>query len=203
MRVIFVLAILAASLALGGCSHPNQAAYAKPRPTPLPHLTEANSVKPRVLRAKTARKTGSPIRPPSQATSSMKPPAPPARKSQEPRPVPSSASPSASAVPSATAKHYLVLDPVGNCSVIDSKSTTGLKIVGDKGGYASAESANRAMKDEAQCKGVVGTGAVDQGAEVKFKAAEAKAKKAGGVHKLTQEDIEGLSYEQIKQLRGY
>jgi hypothetical protein len=59
------------------------------------------------------------------------------------------------------------------------------------------------MKDEAKCKGVVGTGAVDQDADVKFKAAAAKAKRLGGVHKLTQEDIEGLSIEQIKQLRGY
>ena len=38
--------------------------------------------------------------------------------------------------------------------------------------------------------------------EAKFKAAQAKAEKVG-VHKLTQEDIEGLSHEQIKQLRGY
>jgi hypothetical protein len=95
------------------------------------------------------------------------------------------------------------VDTVGNCSVIDSPPSTGLKIVGDKSGYASPESANQAMKDEAKCKGVVGTGAVDQDAEVKFKAAEAKAKKLGGVHKLTQEDIDGLSSEQIKQLRGY
>jgi hypothetical protein len=47
-----------------------------------------------------------------------------------------------------------------------------------------------------------GAGAVGQEAEVKFKAAQAKAK-LGGVHTLTQKDIEGLSLEQIKQLRGY
>jgi hypothetical protein len=45
-------------------------------------------------------------------------------------------------------------------------------------------------------------GAVEQEAEVKLKAAQAKAEKLG-VHRLTQEDIDGLSYEQIKQLRGY
>ena len=45
-------------------------------------------------------------------------------------------------------------------------------------------------------------GAVGQEAEVKFKAAQAKAK-LGGVHTLTQKDIDGLSLEQIKQLRGY
>ncbi|MGA8434622.1 MAG: hypothetical protein WBE89_12975 [Methyloceanibacter sp.] len=45
-------------------------------------------------------------------------------------------------------------------------------------------------------------GAVKQDADVKFKAAQAKAKR-DGVQTLTQKDIEGLSYEQIKQLRGY
>jgi hypothetical protein len=39
-------------------------------------------------------------------------------------------------------------------------------------------------------------------AEAKFKAAQEKAK-LSGVHTLTQEDIEGLSSEQIKELRGY
>jgi hypothetical protein len=38
--------------------------------------------------------------------------------------------------------------------------------------------------------------------EAKLRAAEEKAK-LSGVHALTQEDIDGLSYEQIKQLRGY
>jgi hypothetical protein len=47
-----------------------------------------------------------------------------------------------------------------------------------------------------------GPGAVGQDAEVKFEAAQAKAK-LGGVHTLTQKDIDGLSLEQIKQLRGY
>jgi hypothetical protein len=47
-----------------------------------------------------------------------------------------------------------------------------------------------------------GTGEVKQDSEVKFKAAQAKAKR-DGVQTLTQKDIEGLSYEQIKQLRGY
>jgi hypothetical protein len=47
-----------------------------------------------------------------------------------------------------------------------------------------------------------GSGTVEQETEAKFKAAEAKAKREG-VHSLTNEDIEGLSDEQIKQLRGY
>ena len=47
------------------------------------------------------------------------------------------------------------------------------------------------------------TVAVEEEAKVKFEAARARAMKLGGVQKLTQEDIDGLSYEQIKQLRGY
>ena len=47
-----------------------------------------------------------------------------------------------------------MLDTVGNCSVIDSKPSAGLKIVGEKGGYESKESANQAMKNEVKCKGV-------------------------------------------------
>jgi hypothetical protein len=195
MRAV-VVAILATSLALGGCSHP----YAKPRPSPLAQATKSSSVKPRVLPAKTVRKAQSPIPTLSQATkaSPIEPPPLPVSQSAEAQ----SEAPSASVAPSTTARHYLVLDTVGNCSVIDAKPSGGLKIVGEKGGYASKEGANQAMEDEAKCKGV-GTGAVEQGAEFKFKAAEAKARKLGGVHKLTQEDINGLTYDQIRQLRGY
>ena len=90
-------------------------------------------------------------------------------------------------------------DPVGNCAVVDARPGDGLEIIGDKGGYASLGAANKALKDaKAKCKGVVGTGA-----DAKFKAAKAKAEKLGGVDKLTSEDIEGLSQEQLKQLRGY
>jgi hypothetical protein len=46
------------------------------------------------------------------------------------------------------------------------------------------------------------TAAVEPKVDVKFKAAQAKAKR-DGVQNLTQRDIEGLSREQIKQLRGY
>jgi hypothetical protein len=45
--------------------------------------------------------------------------------------------------------------------------------------------------------------AVVQEAKIKFEAAKARAKKLGGIQKLTRDDIEGLGYEQIKQLRGY
>jgi hypothetical protein len=104
---------------------------------------------------------------------------------------------SRSPMPAAT-RHYVVLDAVGNCAVVDAKPEDGLKIIGDSGGYASWESANKALEDsKAKCKGVVGAGT-----DAKFKAAQVKAKR-DGVQTLTQKDIEGLSYEQIKQLRGY
>ena len=47
-----------------------------------------------------------------------------------------------------------------------------------------------------------GSNNVEQEREAKFKAAEAKAKREG-VDSLTSEDIEGLSPEQLKELRGY
>ena len=108
--------------------------------------------------------------------------------------MPPSKSPSASVLPPATAKHYVALDAVGNCAVVDAKPEDGLKIIGDSGGYASWESAKEA---KAECKDVVAAGVA-----TKFEAAQAKAKR-DGVDTLTKEDIEGLSSEQIKQLRGY
>ena len=45
-------------------------------------------------------------------------------------------------------------------------------------------------------------GALGQEPDAKFKAAQAKAK-LKGVDALTQEDVEGLSREQLKELRGY
>jgi hypothetical protein len=195
MRVAIVLA-LAAFLALSGCSHPNQAAYAMRRPAPLAQPTNTSLTKARAVPAKTVYKARSPIVTVSQV-SPTKPSPLPIRKSTEAPSVP----PTASVAPSATPKHYLVADTVGNCSVIDSKPSDGLKGIGQKDGYASKELANEAMKREPKCKGAQ-TGEAGQNAEVRFKAAEAKAKKLG-VHNLTQEDIDGLTYEQIKELRGY
>ena len=45
--------------------------------------------------------------------------------------------------------------------------------------------------------------AVEQDAQARFEVARGKADRLGGVHLLTQEDIDGLSYEQIQRLRGY
>ena len=275
---IFCTAALVLPLPLSICSHPNQATYAKHRPSPLPwHKTKARFAKPPQLSVSKFQKP--------ETAKSLKPPLRAAKKPEGKSPLPPSGSPSTSVPPPAT-KHYVVLDTVGNCAVIDSKPSTGLKIIGSAGGYTSLKSANKALKDStAKCKDVVERetptpplparkaeawsplppssfepslttsspnppvavyvvrdakgncavvqykpsatsglkiieksnyeecndvveeealiGAVEQGAEAKLKAARAKAEKLGGVHKLTLQDIEGLSAEQIKQLRGY
>jgi hypothetical protein len=46
-------------------------------------------------------------------------------------------------------------------------------------------------------------GTVEHASEAKLKAAQGKAEKLGGVEKLTSEDIDALSREQLKRLRGY
>jgi len=60
----------------------------------------------------------------------------------------------------AGAKYYLEMDTVGNCSVVDSKpsASSGMKIIGDKGGYSSKEDAAKALKGlpTGKCKGIVG-----------------------------------------------
>ena len=326
MRVIIAVAVLSVSLSLSGCSYHDQAAYAELLPSPL-------------------------VLPPTKASSVKALPLP-ARKSLEVRSrMPPSGNSSAS-LPPAAAMHSVVLDPVGNCAVVDSEPSAG--IIGDSCGDASLESANRALKaeckdevaaeslpttlemvgeiaealnlsktdeairaakaymdslkvkvgtyyqgvavnwqsseeieaalglvpgtslfdspeqgitnlkllrdeiqkelviDETDAKNefaearqdlnerilkarslirAIGTddelanalayletlraepkwhdfvkrlsGVIQDEAEVRLKAAEAKAKKLGGPHKLNQEDIQGLSFEQIKQLRGY
>jgi hypothetical protein len=198
MRVVIALA-LAASLSLSGCSQPNQASYAMRRSAPLAHPTYTSLAKPHVVHVKTVSKARPPIQTVSQVANSTttKPSPLPVKKSTEAPSVP----PTASVAPSPTTRHYLVADTVGNCSVIDSKPSDGLKGVGEKNGYASKDLANEAMKHEPKCGG--GQTSVEQDSNAKFKAAEAKAKKVGGVHNLTREDIEGLTYQQIKELRGY
>ena len=60
----------------------------------------------------------------------------------------------------AGAKYYVEIDTVGNCSVVNSKpsATSGMKIMGDKGGYASKEDATKALKGltKGKCKGIAG-----------------------------------------------
>jgi hypothetical protein len=211
MRFFIALTALAVSLSLGGCCHPSQVAYAMPLPSPqLPHPIKASLVKPPPLPTrkfsrpvnatlvKSAPLSSRKVSKPTNARFVNPPPLPPKKSTQARSQMPPSGGQDASVLPPAIAKHYVVVDTVGNCAVVDAKPADGLKIIGDKDGYASLESANKALKDsKAECKD-----SVETGAESKFKAAQAKAEKVG-VHKLTREDIEGLSNEQIKQLRGY
>jgi hypothetical protein len=60
----------------------------------------------------------------------------------------------------------------------------------------------RASPRWATVKRGASTRAVKKDPEAKFKAAQAKAEKLG-VHTLTEQDIAGLTPEQITQIRGY
>jgi hypothetical protein len=131
MHVVIALAVLAVFLSMGGCSRAYQEVYAKPISSPPRHATKVKWVK----------------RPPPPArnlpeltkTSSVKPP-----------PV----------LTPAAAKHYVVRNTVGSCAVVIlsahlklapgniwARPGDDLEIIGDKGGYASSESANKALKD--------------------------------------------------------
>jgi hypothetical protein len=59
----------------------------------------------------------------------------------------------------AAAKYYVIVDPVGNCAVVDSKpgAGAGMKVLGNKDGYPSKDAADKALKDSSKgtCKGVV------------------------------------------------
>jgi hypothetical protein len=56
-------------------------------------------------------------------------------------------------------RYYVVLDTVGNCSVVDSKPSarSGLKIIGDKHGYPSMLNAGGALNGDlkGQCKATI------------------------------------------------
>ena len=219
---IFCTAALVLPLPLSICSHPNQAAYA-----PLPrHPTKARLTKPPPLTVSTKPETAKSFEPPPlparkpEAQSALPRsspeslPPPPTRKSEVQSALPPSSSESAlssptspesplprssqstSVLPAATDGFYVVLDAVGNCAVVDYEpsASTGLKIIEQSLDYAEC-------KDVVEKEALIG--AVEPGAEDKFKAVRAKAEKLGGVHKLTAKDIEGLTIEQIKQLRGY
>jgi hypothetical protein len=197
MRVITVLVAVAGFLSVCGCSRPYQEVYATPTPSLPRHATKVRLVKtpppsPRILT-----KTKSVKPPPIRAGK-----VPPTRSSN-----PSSGNSGPPVLNPVSSKHYVVRDTVGNCAVlvlsahlnllpgnILARPGEDLEIIGDQGGYASSESANNALQDSrGHCTR----------AEAKFKAAQAKADKLGGVDKLTSEDIEGLSPEQLKRLRGY
>ena len=133
MCVLVSLGVLAASLSLFGCPHHNQAAYVRLLTSPhvtttSPHVTTAIPVKPSPPRVRKTRSR----RPPHGHQS-------------------------ASLGPFAANVYYVAVDPVGSCVVVDFKPETG-KIIGDKGGYASLESANGALKtSKAKCEDELGT----------------------------------------------
>ena len=71
--------------------------------------------------------------------------------------------------------------------------------------HRASLAAKQALKDaKAQCKEMVETGMAPgpRDVDAKFKAAREESE-GNGVENLTQKDIEGLSSEQLKQLRGY
>jgi hypothetical protein len=58
--------------------------------------------------------------------------------------------------------HWAVKDTVGNCAVVDSRPSpeniSGLKILGDKKGYSSLSAAEKEIKSNSSCKGIVERG---------------------------------------------
>jgi len=60
----------------------------------------------------------------------------------------------------AGAKYFVEQDTVGNCSVVDSKpsSNAGMKLLGNKDGYASKDAATQFLKGlpKGKCQGIVG-----------------------------------------------
>ena len=170
MRFIIALVLPVISLALGGCSHPSPAAYAMPLPSSrLSHPIKASLVNPPIP----SRKVSGPVKtnlvqsPPLPSRKFLKPtnvslanqPPRPTRKSTQVRPqMPTNGSHGAPVASPAMAEHYVVVDTVGNCAVVDAKPADGLKIIGDKSGYASSEAANKALKDaKPECKDSVET----------------------------------------------
>ena len=227
---IFCTAALVFPFSLDICSRPNQAAYAKHSASPLPrHPMKARVSKPPPLTvskfpkpetAKSLKPPPLPARKPEvqsalPPSSPESPPPPPKRKPEVHSALPPSSPPPPSspefALPPPSSQStsilapaitydpfqglYVVRDEVGNCGVVHYKpsATSGLKII-EKSNWAEC---NDVVEEEALI------GAVEQGAEANFKRAQAKAEKLGGVHKLTPKDIEGLSAEQLKLLRGY
>ena len=63
------------------------------------------------------------------------------------------------ATPAFAAQHYAVKDTVGNCSVIDARPSatknSGLTLLGNKGGYDSEASAQKALSSGSGCRGLI------------------------------------------------
>jgi len=212
MYFVIAVAVLAVSLSLNACSRPYQEAYAMPSPSlQLPHPIKAGLANPpplpsrRPANASLVKSAPSRSKKFSKATIVRSGNPAPVQNLSSARSQPAPASSQRVLAQPAVAKHYVVVDPVGNCAVVDAKPPDGLEIIGDRSGYHSLEAAKQALKDaKAQCKEMVETGMAPgpRDVDAKFKAAREKSE-VNGVENLTQKDIEGLSSEQLKQLRGY
>jgi len=175
MRVVIAVVILAVSIPLNGCCRPpQQAAYAKPNRSSW-DSPQARPRRPDLIKASSVRPP-QPISKPRQITkaSSVKPPQP------------------VSSVPEST-KASSVKPPQPVSSAPESTKASSAE--------PSAPLPQR-KPERPSIDSREGSNTVDQEREAKFKAAEAKAKREG-VDSLTGEDIEGLSPEQLKELRGY
>ena len=200
---IFCTAALVLPLPLSICSHPNQAAYAKHLPSPR-HPTKASLTKPpqltvskftkqetentlkhpqlpaRTPEDQSALPPSSPEYPKPERAKSLRPPPLPARTPEtQSAALPPSSPESPPPPPTRKPEAQSALPPSSPESSLPPSSPS------------TSIHAPNITYDPAP------------GAEAKLKAAQAKAEKLGGVDKLTPKDIEGLSIEQIKQLRGY
>ena len=67
---------------------------------------------------------------------------------------------SGSAFASEAGKHFVVIDTVGNCSVIAGAVSTGKSALGKESGYASKEAAMKALdefaSDDDTCEDIIG-----------------------------------------------
>jgi hypothetical protein len=178
MRVVIAVVILAVSIPLNGCCRPQQAAYAKPNRSSWEN-PQARPKRPDLIKASSVRPP-QPISKPRQPTkaSLVKPPQP------------------VRTVPEST-KASSVKPPQPVHTVPESTKASSAE--------PSAPLPQRKPEQpptNASVPSREGSDTVEKEAEAKFKAAEAKAKREG-VDSLTREDIQGLSPEQLKQLRGY
>ena len=176
MCVVVALGVFPVFLTLGGCSHHNQGAYVEPPPSVLRHPIKASAVETYPLPTRRQER---------QSRQSRMPPVrdlpkPTKLSSVKPPPLPVVRDlPKPTKLSSVTPSPL----PVRKCP--------------EPTKLSSAEPPPLPVRKPQKALDVVG-----QEAEVKFKAAQAKAAKAG-VENLTERDIDGLSFEQIKKLRGY
>jgi hypothetical protein len=175
MRVLFTFIVLVVSLSLSGCPRPHQAAHAKPLPSSWENPQSRPSPPKRIKESSTKSSQAVSQRPKRNGATSGKP-------TQVVRKLPGSNGPS-SVPPLPPRKPELAhIKPPAT----DAESPPPLPPrKSEQTPTSASDSREHAVEPEG-----------------KFMAAKEKAKREG-VHSLTSEDIDGLSDEQIKQLRGY